>query len=327
MAKQVYNRIFSKEKWDKVNEFNKNLLNDYILQAKSEGKTEASIKQYFNDCRIILIYIMEEHKNKELYQLRAKSFRNFKLWMQDNGMSTARINRLLVSARNLLNFGTDDDEYSEEFEDLKVNPSRIKGLRKEEAREIVFLTDDEVNVIYNHLINKKRYSQALFCALLYDTAGRRKEIHQLKREDISYDGNMTKNKVVGKRKKEFYLLYNERTKEAYKLLEDSRKDNYTELFLTISGEPASYETLYNWSVSWRGILKDELNIEKELNVHSFRHSALENLSDGSHYIARRMGKKFELQELKLLANHESIETTSSYLRDKSDEMLLSAFGL
>ena len=62
MAKQVYNRIFSKEKWDKVNEFNKNLLNDYILQAKSEGKTEASIKQYFNDCRIILIYIMEEHK-------------------------------------------------------------------------------------------------------------------------------------------------------------------------------------------------------------------------------------------------------------------------
>ena len=104
MAK-VYNRIFSKEKWDKVNKFNKQLVDDYILQIKSDGKSEGSIKQYYNDSRIILIYIMEQHRNKELYKLKAKSFRNFKLWCQDNGMSAARTNRLLVTCRNLLNFG------------------------------------------------------------------------------------------------------------------------------------------------------------------------------------------------------------------------------
>ena len=47
MAK-VYNKIYTKEKWDKVNTFNKNLLSDYCLQIKAEGKRESSQKQYYN---------------------------------------------------------------------------------------------------------------------------------------------------------------------------------------------------------------------------------------------------------------------------------------
>ena len=327
MAKQVYNRIFTREKWEKVNRFNKELLNDYINECKAQGKTEGSIKQYFNDGRIILIYIMEEHKNKELYKLTRKSFRNFTLWMQDNGMSSSRVNRLLVTSRNLLNFGTDDDDYSDEFEDCKINPARLKGMSKEERREIIFLTDDEVMTIYNTLIEEGKYSQALLCSLMYDSAGRRNEAFQVKRSDISLDASFTKREVIGKRKKKFRLLYNDLTREAFKLLEENRKDDTDELWITREGTPAAYETLYNWVTSWRDILEEKTGVRKEFNPHSFRHSSLDNLENGSHYIARKLNKKFTLQELQLLANHSSIETTQGYLRDTSEDKLMEAFGM
>lgn len=319
----VYNRIYTNEKWEKVNKYNKDLLNDYMLQIKAEGKSAGSQKQYYNDARIVLIYILEELDNKPLYKLNRKSFRNIVLWMQGNGLSSARINRMLSTCRNLLNFGLDDDDYSDEFEDCRANPSRIKGMQKEKVRDIVFLTDKEVHIIFDTLMEKGRYSEALLCALMYDSAGRRAECFQVKRSDISLDSGFTANEVIGKRGKKFKLMYHDLTKKAYTALEESRTDNNDTLWITRSGEPASYESLYAWCVSWRKIL----NNEKEFNNHSFRHSALESYSTGEHYVARKLNKKFTIQELKLLAHHEDISTTDSYLKCKDEEMLMEAFGL
>lgn len=327
MAKQTYNRIYTKQKWDEVNSFNKDLLADYMLQIKSEGKSIGSQKQYYNDARIIMIYILEQLGNKPMYKLNRKSFRNMVLWMQENGLSSARINRMLSTTRNLLNFGLDDDDYSEDFEDCKANPSRIRGMQKEKVRDIVFLSDEEIHIIYNKLMEREEYSQALLCGLMYDSAGRRNEAMQVKRSDITLDGNFTTNEVTGKRGKKFRLMYNSMTKEAFKKLEESREDDQDVLWLTRSGTPASYETLYAWVVSWRKIIEEATGEYKEFNAHSWRHSALESLSTGDHYIARKLGKKFDIQELKLLAHHEDISTTDSYLKNKDEEMLLEAFGL
>lgn len=323
----TYNRIYTEEKWEKVNKFNKDLLGDYMLQIKAEGKSAGSQKQYFNDSRIIMIYILEQLDNKPLYKLNRKSFRNMVLWMQENNMSSARINRMLSTARNLLNFGLDDDDYSDDFEDCKANPSRIKGMQKEKVRNIVFLSDEEIHIIYNKLMEQEEYSQALLCALMYDSAGRRNEAFQVKRADISLEANFTATEVIGKRGKKFRLMYNDMTKEAFKKLEESRDDNYDTPWLTRSNTPASYETLYSWVVGWRKIIEEATGEFKEFNAHSWRHSALESLSTGEHYVARKLGKKFTIQELKLLAHHEDISTTDSYLRSKDEEMLLEAFGL
>lgn len=319
----VYNRVYAPEKWKNVCKYNKDLLSDYILQIKAEGKSAGSQKQYFNDARIVFIYILEELENKPLYKLNRKSFRNFTLWMKENEMSPARINRMLSTTRNLLNFGLEDDDYSDEFEDCKANPAKIKGIRKEKVREIIFLKDEEVLTIYNKLIESKLYSQALLCVLMYESACRRNEAYQVKRSDISLDKSFTANEVVGKRGKKFKLMYHDLTREAFKLLEDSRTDESDTLWLTRDGSPASYETLYFWVNSWREILGNT----KNFNPHSFRHSALENYSTGEHYVAKQLDKKFSIQELKLVAHHEDLSTTDSYLKCKDEEMLLDAFGI
>lgn len=335
----VYNRIFTEEKWERVNKYNKNLLNDYMMQIKSEGKSKGTMNQYFNDARIILIYILEELDNKPLYKLNRKSFRNMVLWMQENNLSPARVNRMLSVSRNLLNFGMDDDDYADEFDDCKANPSRIKGMQKERVRNIVFLSEKEMSIIFEELMKKGKYAQALLCALMYDSASRRNEVYQLKRDDISLEESICKSVVVGKRGKKYRPLYNQRTKDAYVKYMKTRTDQHETLWVTREGTPASYESLYAWVVSWRKLLVKHTGEYKEFNAHSWRHSALENYSNGTHYVSVELGRKigmdvsggvgkcFTLEELQILANHSDISTTQSYLMDKSEDMLLQAFGI
>ena len=328
MGKQVYNRFFEQSKWDEVPKFNKDLIDDFLLELKSQGKSEGTVRQYFNDLRIICIYIHDELGNKEFHKLKKKHFRNMVLFFKEKGMSNARVNRLKSSVSSMLEFASNEEDYEDLME---INyASKIKGLQKESVRDIVFLDWNEVEIIYNELKSQERYQESLLLALAIDSAGRRNELFQVKKDSITEDGSFT-NEVIGKRGKKFRLMYNDLTKEAYNLYMTQRgEDDIDSLWIIGKGEnkrPATYDALYNRVVSWRKILLDKTGEYKELNAHSWRHISLELLSTGEHYLCKKLGKKFELNELKLLAHHNDLSTTDSYLRDKSDDMLLAAFGI
>ena len=321
----IYNMIYSKKKWEQVNKYNKNLLNDFILEMRSNKKKEGTINIYVSNIRIVFIYILEELDNKPIYKLKKKHFRNFMLWLQDKNMSPARINNIFSALRTMLEYASNEEDYEDE---LEINyASKVKGLQKEAVRDIVFLTDKEIEIIYKYLIKHKKYNQALFCAIMYDSAARRSEVFQLKRDDISEDAKVSKSYVVGKRGKKYRPIFHDRTREAYAKYMKTRKDNSNELWLSKDGEPITKATLYVWVRTWRNILKRETGEYKKFNPHSFRHSALENYSDGSHYYAKKIGKKFNLETLQLLANHSDISTTQGYLKDKSEDLLLEEFGI
>ena len=324
----VYNRIYSKQKWEQVNKYNKELMEDFLLELKSQKKSQGTIDQYRNDLRIMFIYILEELNNKEIYKLKKKQFRNYMLWLQEKEMSNSRINRLMSALRSMLSYASDEDTYEGE---LEINHAqKVRGLVKEKVRTIIFLTDEEIEYIYSRLIEKGKYQQALLIALMYDSAGRRNECYQVEKDFAEKDKNFT-NVVIGKRNKKFRLLYRARTKQAYDLLMKHRNDDCEYLWTTRQdGEviQASYETLYAWVISWRKILAEKFE-PKEFNPHSFRHSALENYGDGTHYVCREHldGKLLTIEQLKILAHHEDVSTTMSYLRDKGEDELLSAFGI
>lgn len=324
----VYNRIYSKQKWEQVNRYNKELMEDFLLELKAQKKSQGTIDQYRNDLRIMFIYILEELNNKEIYKLKKKQFRNYMLWLQEKEMSNARINRLMSALRSMLSYASDEETYEDE---LEINyAQKVRGLVKEKVRTIIFLTDEEIEYIYSRLIEKGKYQQALLCALMYDSAGRRNECYGVEKDFVDKDPNFT-NIVIGKRNKKFRLLYRARTKQAYEILMKNRNDDCEYLWTTKQdGEvvKASYETLYAWVISWRKILAEKFE-PKEFNPHSFRHSALENYGDGTHYVCREYldGKSLTIEQLKILAHHEDVSTTMSYLRDKGEDELLNAFGI
>lgn len=321
--------IYKPEIYAKVNKENKEILEDYILEMKSKKKSKGTIDQYTYDIKAFFCWIYEEAGNKSILTLKKRIFRNFMLYLQDRNCSAARINRIQCSIRNLLEFACDnEDDY-----DYEINVMRkIKGLQKEEVRDIIFLKDSEVQAIYDYLMKEQDYQKALYLALSYDSASRRNEVFQVKKEDIDLNLNMTKNKVVGKRGKKFKLFYFDKTKEAYKLYMEQRgEDDIESLWTTGKDEekrPASYETLYYWCTTLRKIYKELYGVDKDINPHCFRHSQAQNLSDGTSYILKSINKdKFDLKELKVLLNHSDISTTDGYLKNDSEEQVLTAFGL
>lgn len=323
MAKNVYNRFNTTEKFESVCEYNKNLLKDWQLQLKSEGKSEKTIKIYLHNVKVLFVYILEELGNKPICDLKKKQFRNYVLWLKDKGLGSERIKNLKSASSSMLNFACDEEDYED---DIQVNYiGKLKPIAKESRREIVFLTNEQVEIIYNELMSEEKYRDALLIALSYESLARRNEIYQVKRNWIQLDKNITKEKVRGKRGKMFPLFYFDKTKESYTKYMEQRTDNNEDLWVDKNGNTISYENLYDRIVVCRKILKEKTGEYLEFNNHSFRHSGAEAYNSGVHWACK--GRKFELTELQALMNHSDISTSQSYLKPKETDIILNAFGI
>ncbi len=330
----IYNKVFNETDWAKVNEVNISILDDFILECRQQQKKPSTLKQYYNDGRIILIYILHNCKNQSILELTKKNFRNFSLWLtEEKGMSSARTNRMMSCLRSMLTFCEEDDEDYGEYEQNMA--AKVKGIPSESVRDIVFISDEEINRMIDTLIEREEYQKATLVSLLYDSAGRKNEVAQVEKYSFLDPGKSYTNVVTGKRGKKFTLLYFSRTKECAKLwLEQRGEDDIPSMWILRNTKnpenrkPISPDTIYSWIVGLRKLYKELEGKDILLNVHSIRHISLENYSTGNHSACREFGEEegFPLERLKLIAHHESIETTSNYLKDKSSQELSSMFG-
>lgn len=323
------NNIYSDDIYSKVNKESKEALDDYILELKAKGRAEKTISQYSFDIRSFLCYIYDNMNNKSILELKRRDFRNFFLFMKETGKSSARINRMQSSIRNFLQYIEDDEEYYTEYTN---NPMRkIKSVEKEPVREIVFLTDEQVDYLIEYLLEKGKTQKALFVSFAYDSVARRNEISQVEKYSFLDEAQSSTNEVVGKRGKKFKLMYSKRTKElAKQWLEERGDDNVDSLWVSYYNGKAralTYDTFYAWAISFRSILEEKYNVELPLNAHSFRHSGLQGYEDGTHHALKFMGvDKLDINTLRILANHEDISTTQSYLKNKDEEILNNLFN-
>ena len=318
------NNLYSDEVYEKVNKESKELLEDYILELKAKGRSAKTIEQYAFDCRMFMCYVFDNMNNKSLLELKRRDFRNFFLFLNETGKSSARINRIQSSIRNLLQFAEDDED---DWGDYESNPMRkIKSVEKQPVKDIVFLTDEQVTFLIDYLLEKGKTQKALYVSLSYSSAGRRNEVVQVRKDGFLENGVHKTLAVTGKRGKKFPLMYDDRTKDiAKQWLEERGEDDVDSLWISYyNGQPRplQYETLYQWAISFRSILEAEYDEEIPLNPHSFRHSSLQNLEDGTSSVLKFLGKdKLDINTLRILANHSDISTTQGYLKNKDEEIL------
>jgi len=328
--RSVYNNFFDKEIYDKVNKENKDLLDDFLLELKQNKKSENTISQYQHDTKIAFIYIYKRLENRSVLELSKRDFRGYSLYLSEEcGVSSARHNRLLSSLRSMLTFAENEDEYEYGNNVAK----KVKGLSKEPVRDIFFLTNDQIMKLKDELIKREKYQFATLLALAYDSAGRRNELAQVNKTGFYNESLNNTNKVIGKRRKIFSLVYFRLTKECVKLwLEQRGEDDIESLWILQNGKTkkeADGELLYDWFMYMRDLLEELEGRDFDFNPHSIRHSALQNMSDGTHYICKDLGMEtgFPVEKLRLIANHSDITTTQGYLKDTSIDELASMFGI
>ena len=326
MAK--YNKIYDEEIYKLVNNESKLILEDYMLELEARKLAVKSRQQYLADLKMFLVYTQQNINNKSILDLKKRDYRNFFLMMSNDGKSSARINRVQSSIRNLLEFVVMDDD---EYPDFQVNAmKKIKGVPKETVREIVFLTADQVEFLFEYLLKNKMYQKALYLSISLDSAGRRNEVYQVTKTPLLEKSNKT-NVVEGKRGKKFPLMLTQRSHDIFeKYIEQRGDDDIESLWITGKDEDKrelGYDSLYNYAISFRAILEAEFEEDIPLNSHSLRHTSLELYETGDHYALKYMGKdRLDINTLRILANHEDISITQSYLRNKDSEVLDDLFS-
>lgn len=328
---RIYNNFYTPELWEQVNKENKHILDDFLAEYKQRKMSKGTISSYFQDLRIIFIYILKEHNNKCVLEMNKKDFRGMSLYFTEEcDMSPARTNRLKSAINSLLTFCEEDDDY-----DYEVNMSKkVKGIPRERVKDDednFFFTFDEFIKVRDILVKQGKLQSAVLWSLSFDSAGRRNELFQVEKHGLT-TGNKT-NVVVGKRGKKFCLVYLDDTKELIRqYLEERGEDNIDSLWYKMSnGEkvPVNSDALYNRICSISNILSEVRGEECNIFPHSIRHSRLECLAQGTDTrLLDKNGKpkKFPLEQVQVFAHHSSVDTTQGYLKNHDDDTINEMFG-
>ena len=328
---RIYNNFYTPELWEQVNKENKRIIDDFISECKQRKKSKGTINGYYQDLRIIMIYILKEHDNKSVLKMNKKDFRGMSLYFTEEcNMSSARTNRLKSSINSLLTFCEDDDDY-----DYDVNMSKkVKGIPKERVKDDeddFFITFEEFIKVRDILIEKGKLQSAALWSLAFDSAGRRNELFQVQKHGLE-NSNKT-NIVVGKRGKKFALVYLDDTKEIIRKYLEKRGDDDIDSLWYRNEDGNKVEVtskaLYDRICSISKIVSDVRGEECNIFPHSLRHSRLECLAQGTDTrLLDENGnpRKFSLEQIQIFAHHSNVSTTQSYLKNHDDDAINEMFG-
>ena len=201
---RIYNNFYTPELWEQVNKENKLILDDFLTEYRQRKMSKGTINGYYNDLRIIMIYILKELNNRCILELNKKDFRGLSLYFTDEcGMSPARTNRLKSAVNSMLTFCEEDDDYDYEINYAK----KIKGIPKSRVKDNdnnFFFTFDEFIKVRDILVSQDKLQLAVLWSLGFDSAARKNELFQVKKSGLT-ENNKT-NIVVGKRGKKFPLV-------------------------------------------------------------------------------------------------------------------------
>ena len=330
MPRRVYNQVYHPEIWEQVNPQSKELLEDFILDMRTRKLSPNTIKQYHIDLRGFLCHLYTAYQNRSVLELTKKDLKRYALSLvEERNLSNARRNGLIACLKSMLDFAEEDDDWGYE-----INASRlIKSLSKDPVKPIIFVPDSAVMKLYDDLMQLQRYQHAALLMLAYESAARRAEMAQVEKFSFLDPSKNNTNVVVGKGGKKFSLIYFDLTRQAaLKWLEQRGQDDIADLFIAdVNGSrhEADPMDVYQMFAGMRPLLEDlPGDDELDFTAHSMRHSALANYKDGSHHVCRDLGKPgFPIDQLQVLAHHDSAETTLGYLPDMTNQELESMFGI
>lgn len=287
--------IFKKEgfnldlpKIEDCNKENIKLLKRYEMIMKNKGLTEESQKAIKGDLSLFIRFL----KDSAFKDITSNIVEDFLFYCQDERKNqNCTIGRKYTTLNSFFNTLIKKEYLPDNFKNPLFKIDKIKSRKKVKD----FLTEDEVNKIFDFLEEKQDLRGIALTYLLYSSAIRINELFQLNKDSIDFEKR--KFKVLGKGQKERVCYISEIACEKVKQYLDSRTDDIPALFISRQYNRWSKRTIQRYIKR----LVNEVGIYKHITPHSYRHSILTNL--------RLNGTS--LENLQLLAGHSSISTTQA----------------
>lgn len=319
------NQIVTPEKWELVNPENKRLLKEFMLTLRQESRSKKTLEAYYGSCRRFLVYVLENFDNKCITEIRKKEFKAYSLYIQECGLADASHNNYIIAIRSWCERLEDDEDI-----DYDNNLCRkVKGLKIKRVRKPTFLTDEQITKLYYELIRTKQYQIATWLALAYDSTGRRMEIFQVTKESFLNENQNCTNAVYKKGKSDPEpLVYFERTKEAARLwLEQRGEDDNPSLWADFGKRKRTPGSANSWCNKMSKMLTQLEGKKIRFTPHDIRHSAIENLTEATHYKCPIKRVAYDIKAVSKLASHASTDMTEYYKKDKGMKTLEQEFNI
>lgn len=317
--KTVQHKYFTKEKWEKVNSDNVNIVEEFMNYLSAIGKSKQTQVKYFNNLQIFFVWVLDNLKNKFIVDINKKDIMKWQNSLMVLGLSSSRIRVLRSSVSSLCNYI--ENMCDEEYPNFRNIVNKVPAPKLEYIREKTYLDIEEFEIIKQELINREDWQKLVYFCLSYDSASRRNEVYGVLK-DIDFINNKTCI-VRGKGGKTFPLYFSDETKEYIKKwLEIRGEDNCNKLFIIKNGQKvkeAKYSTLYTWCETFSKILKEKTGKDVVIYPHSFKANRLSHLYYDS---------KLPINVIQEYGHHESSETTlKSYIEKRNDDVINQVFKL
>lgn len=261
---------------------------EFIKYIEGKNYSEYTIKYYKSDLEDFFNY----SKDKNLKQMNYKYLRTYLTYLYDKKYAKKTIARHISTLKSFF-------KYLKKNNIIETNPMNLIKTPKLDKKLPKFLNYDDLEKILSipdttTLLGKR---DILILELLYSTGVRVSELVNIKLQDI----DMIENKILilGKGKKERYVLFGNKAKQKLNDYLDKRKNIECD-YLIINR--------YGKNITDRSIRKilDKILLEASLSYkispHTLRHTFATHMLDS--------GANIEI--VKELLGHESLSTTQIY---------------
>ena len=276
----VYNNITSPEKIELISDENKYLMREFVDYLQSIDRAQSTIEQYKHDLNIFFVWNAEHNDNTWFTKVSKREFAKFQAYaLNEWNWSPNRIRRVKAVLSSLSNYIENILDEEEEFQGYRSVVRKIESPAKEEVREKTIITNEEVQMILDTLVEQEKYQLACLFALAAFGGARKSELLRYK---VSYfdDENIMstaslyrspekiKTKGRGKNGKQLYKYTLLDFKKYYDLWMAERQRLGIEdecLFVNKNGDPLSVGSMDNYAEYFSKLLG------RPFYWHSLRH--------------------------------------------------------
>lgn len=320
-------REVTEEEWKEVNEFNREITQEFLEQAHLSPQT---LTQYQSGLKIFFRWVKDNCSNKPIYELKPRDALRYQNFLIGRNLSSNAVKFKRSSVSSLC--GYIELYYSDEyplFRNIynKKIPNPPKSLKNEKQP----LSKDELDLLINTLKEKQEWQMVAYIMFSYWSGCRRSETAQLKKEVVNYERvkdsktgeykdyymtNPIRCKGKGREGNVRKLVFGEEAMEAIKTWLEHRGEDDCEMVFVKKTKEGKVTPLHAGAFNyWCSELFTEI-VGRRVHPHQLRSSRATHLVtiDGK-----------DIKTAQKVLGHQSSETTEIYVIREDDDDIDDAF--
>lgn len=184
----VYNRITSEETTKLINQENIELMDEFLEYLQSVDRSPKTVQQYKADLLIFFTFCYQKLNNKNFVDITKRDLTKFQNHcLNEWQWSPKRIRRVKSVISSLSTYIENMLDEEDGFEDFKSIIKKIESPANVAVREKTVLTDDEVELLLDTLLDRGKLQECCAFAILAYSGMRKAELLQMRPEFFDED--------------------------------------------------------------------------------------------------------------------------------------------